>query len=77
MINAKSLFAIAFLSFTSINAQANEALTVDVADLHATINAQLTEDMMTIQQEENQEVFEIVSSTNDEEAKHNQTELAD
>jgi hypothetical protein len=75
MFNLKSVAILAFVSSLSLSAaQANE---IDMSDLYATINAELTDDMNKMQQEVAKDANDVLVSSTDEEAKSVQTQLAD
>ncbi|QIR14031.1 hypothetical protein [Shewanella aestuarii] len=75
MFNLKSVVAIAFVSLLGLStAQANE---IDMSDLYATINAELTDSMNKMQQDVAKDANDVLVSNTDEEVKSVQTQLAD
>ncbi|MCL1141637.1 hypothetical protein [Shewanella gaetbuli] len=78
MFNVKSVLAIAFVSVLAVSAaQADELSQIDVSDLHATLNAELTDNMNQMQQELAKDVNRDVASENDEEVQTATTLIAD
>ena len=78
MFNLKSVLALAMMSSLSLSAaQANEMDLVDISDLHATINAQLADNLNQMQQEVVKDVNEVIVAENDQQMKTIRTQVAD
>lgn len=78
MFNLKSVLALAMMSSLSLSAaQANEMDLVDISDLHATINAQLADNLNQMQQEVVKDANEVIVAENDQQMKTVRTQVAD
>ncbi|MCW3174343.1 hypothetical protein [Shewanella subflava] len=78
MFNFKSVLVLAMMSSLNLStAQANEIDQVDISDLHATINAQLADNLNQMQQEVVKDVNEVLVTENDLQMKTVRTQVAD